>query len=152
MRIRLLSAVALTALVACSDSPFGVGDMLSLSEARERWQSREFQSYVFQVRSFCFCPEEYTQWHEVEVQDGAVVAVRIPGEGTSLPADRLDEWNDVDGLFDVIVRSLGGEHISKIAVRYNGALGYPEHIVIERDDNIADGGVRIEVRSMMALP
>jgi len=149
----LPAALLLISLAACGgDDPLSVGENLRLSEARGRWQERSFLDYTFQVRSVCFCPEEYSLWMEVEVRNGVVVAVREPGESGSLPAHRLAEWPTIDALFDRIATSARADGVEDVRARFDDELGFPTEIVIDADEETLDGGALIEVRSLAPLP
>jgi len=154
MRARLLTAAALIALTACTEDPFSLGEVRTFAAAQNRWNGRSFVDYTFQVRSQCFCDEEHVQWREVEVRNGVVTAVRVPGETTSLPANRIAEWPTVDGLFQQILQAAGGDHdyLDDISVQYDQALGFPARIHIDAQDNVADGGAVIEARAVVPLP
>lgn len=148
---RTVAAALCAAVLACGDDPFGPADFRDLHRAEQRWAARNVSSYTFQIRRFCFCPPEYTEWSTIRVENDVVAGV-VVGDTMPMAADRLDEWPTVDGLFQQIRGAAGGSGIADINVDYHDDLGYPVRIEVHAAENIVDGGYTVETRYLNPQP
>ena len=149
-------AVVLPALmvVACSSDLLSVQEAQQLALAEEKWDSRGFGPYRFEVRRLCFCSPDFTAWAEVQVVNDAVVGVRLVDTGTDIDPSRYSAWPTIDQLFREIHHLGGGESTVEVTLRFDPQLGFPRVIEVQPNPPIPDAGFRTEVRSAgpLAIP
>jgi hypothetical protein len=156
-RYLLISGLLVSVLASCSsDSIAGPSEMVAFARAKALWDSRTFASYTYEIRTFCFCPPEMTQWNRVVVQEGAVIAVE-PVDLTSsyYPVNITSYFHPIDSVFARLHRAMtdGGfsSAYADIDAEYDAALGYPRHIVYHEAPYVADAGATIEIRSLSSF-
>lgn len=151
---RPLAVLLCAASLACGeDALLTPGELRDLTQAEQRWQARSFPDYSYQVRRLCFCAPEHVEWGTVEVRNGVVVSVSLPGDTMAIPANRLDEWPIVDSLFsDIRQAASSSSGVAGVEAGYDDSFGFPVFIEIRAPEGVADGGVRIEARYMTPLP
>ena len=154
MTVTALSASAM--LTACDSSGIaGPGDFRRLTEAKQRWVSRPFADYTYEIRTSCFCPPEVNQWTRVEVRNDVVVDVDPVDPNTNFPITTLSYWQPIDTLFADIERAISETGFSSIYARvdvtYDAQLGFPTSIEYVSKPTIADAGASISVRNVIPL-
>ncbi len=130
--LRFVFVLVTVALLGGCSLLSGSREPAALSEARARWATAGADDYAMTFQRSCFCPEEYRGPFDVEVRDRAVVSVTLRDE--PLPTDRA---LSVDGLFALISDAYERE-AATVRVTYDAALGYPTHVAIDYDTQIAD--------------
>jgi hypothetical protein len=154
MTVMTLSASAI--LTACDSSGIaGPGDFRRLAEAKQRWASRPFADYTYEIRTGCFCPPEVNQWARVEVRNNVVVDVDAVDPDPDFPVTTLSYWQPIDTLFADIERAISDDGFSsvyaKVNVTYDAQFGFPTTIEYISKPNIADAGASISVRNVVPL-
>jgi hypothetical protein len=153
-RYLLISGLLASVLASCSsDSITGPGEMVAFARAKALWDSRSFASYSYEIRTFCFCPPEMTQWNRVVVQDGTVTDVEpVDLASSSYPVNSTTYFHPIDSVFARLHRAMtdGGfsSAYADIDAEYDATLGYPRHIVYHEAPYVADAGATIEIRSL----
>ena len=156
---RLMTVMALSAsamLTACDSSGIaGPGDFRRLIHAKERWASRPFADYTYEIRTSCFCPPELNQWSRVEVRNGAVVDVDAVDPDPAFPITTISWWQPIDTLFADIERAMAGSGFSsvyaEVNVTYDAQFGFPTSIEYVSKPTVADAGASISVRNVVPL-
>lgn len=133
----LALALAVAAAWGCS-SPFDLSERIALDVARERWDNRPFQDYVFDTRHDCFCvgPEQ-TGPVRIVVRQDAIVSVTLIETGGNIPADG---WYTIDQLFELIPAFAGYGWLEDIDVEYDGTLWYPASVRLRPESGVLDAG------------
>lgn len=156
-RYVLMSGLLVGSLASCSsDSIAAPGERVAFARAKALWDSRSFASYTYEIRTFCFCPPEMTQWNRVVVQDGAVIAVEpVDLSSSYYPVSITSYFHPIDSVFARLHRAMtdGGfsSAYADIDAEYDATLGYPTHIVYHEAPFVADAGATIEIRSLFAF-
>ena len=141
----LALALAVAPAWGCS-SPFDLSERLALAVARERWEARPFQDYVFDTRHDCFCvAPEQTGPVRIVVRQNAIVSVTLVETGGSVPAE---SWYTIDQLFELIPGFAGYGGVEDVDVEYDGTLGYPASVEIRPEEGVLDGGHRYAVSAV----
>lgn len=143
-RLRDLQAMLLMTLGCASTGPSEL-DQLDLAEAR--WERSGPADYRFETRIVCFCPPDYADWHAVTVNDGAIVALVNLTTQVSVPANRWNEWDTVDRMFDRIREFIDSAIFGRVEATYHPVLGFPEEVNMVAREGVADAGLLIEVRA-----
>jgi len=157
VRLRsLLTGTIAVALTACAHSSIaGPGDVIEFTRAKARWDARTFVHYSFEIRTFCFCPPEMTQWTRVVVRNGVVEGATPVEANPEYPPPSTTYYQPIDSLFSNLRRAMSEgdirSHYSDIIVEYDSQLGYPTHIEYRSKPNIADGGATIDVRNVQPI-
>ena len=154
MTVTAFSASAM--LTACDSSGIaGPGDVRRLAEAKQRWESRSFPDYTYEIRTGCFCPPEVNQWSRVEVRNGVVVDVDAVDPDPNYPITTISYWQPIDTLFAHIERAISESGFNSVYARvdvtYDSQLGFPTSIEYVSKPNIADAGASISVRNVVPL-
>ena len=154
MTVMVLSASA--TLTACDSSGIaGPDDVRRLVHAKERWASRPFADYTYEIRTSCFCPPEVNQWSRVEVRNNVVVDVDAVDPDPGFPITTLSYWQPIDTLFADIERAMAGSGFSsvyaEVNVTYDAQFGFPTSIEYVSKPTIADAGASISVRNVVPL-
>jgi hypothetical protein len=152
---RLLTSLCAAAFTACSGSSIaGPGDAQEFARAKARWDARSFQDYRFEIRTFCFCPPEMTQWNRVVVRDGVVESATPVDENPVYPLSTTVYFRPIDTLFADLLQAMSQGDIkspySKIIVDYDPELGYPRRVEYRSKPTVADAGATIALRNVQA--
>lgn len=144
------------AFTACAHSSVaGPEDVFEFTRAKARWDARTFVHYSFEIRTFCFCPPELTQWTRVVVRNGVVEGAAPVEPNPEYPVTSTAYFQPIDSLFSNLRRAMSEgdirSHYSDINVEYDAQLGYPTHIEYQSKPNIADAGSTIEVRNVQPI-
>lgn len=156
MRLRLLTLALGAALAACDSSGIvGPKDFLRLAQAQARWNARPFADYSFEIRTFCFCPPEMSQWTRVSVRNGVVVDADAVEPDPNFPITTLAWWQPIDSLFSDLHRVMSTSPFespyAEIVVEYDQELGYPTLIQYIEKPTVADAAATITVRNVLPL-
>jgi len=127
--MRKLSLALLLALAGCTGSSGPTDATTALALNRARWYGSGIADYAFTIARVCECLPEMAGPVVVEVR-GGVVQERTYASGTSVDPQYSDLFTAVPGLFDLIEEAIRRD-AAGLAVRYNGAYGYPESIQID---------------------
>ncbi len=116
----------------------------ALAAARARWAAAGLHSYRSLYRIGCLCPGPSEVL--LEVEDGAVAALRDPTTGE--PVDPLFENNfmTVAQLFDLIERAL--PQAAVLDVTYDETLGYPVSLFIDRARAVVDDEFSVSISQL----
>jgi hypothetical protein len=138
--------------VACNDA-IGPDDIRELSQARARWNAREFADYSYEIKTLCFCPPEINQWARVSVRAGVVVDVQPVDTDPVYPITYQQWWQPIDSLFVNIHRTMteNASELEAVVVEYDSQLGYPKNVEIRYKPTILDAGAIIHVRNVVPL-
>jgi hypothetical protein len=145
---RILIAVA-ACLLLLSMRPVAQRDDASaaLAGAEATWDAKKPAAYEFTIEVRCFCrlsrkPPSF------RVADGQSVPIR------ELDAEVLttyQSYDSIDKLFTVLRRiATMGPH--KMAVKYDGELGYPVSADIDLKQRVKDDELMFRVSGFKALP
>lgn len=142
----------LAALSSCSitDPSARSGDELELARNRQRWASARIYDYEFDYQRTCFCPPELTEQVHIVVRDDAIVSVVRMSDGQ--PANGIyTVWPRVDDLFLDVQRRLE-QHVERLDVTYDEALGYPRSILADIALMAADDEYALTAGNLRRLP
>lgn len=144
--MRLFALCIAPLVVACGD---GLGPSSSqLQVAKARWAQSGQSTYVYLVTRSCFCSPESTGQVTVTVRDG-VVESRVYEDGSHVPADVAHLFPDVPGMFAVIEAAIR-RRADQLDVRYHSLHGFPEEVIIDNVEGVADDELRYDAE--MSLP
>jgi hypothetical protein len=111
-----------------------------LNAAEDLWLASHLTDYRFRLRVGCFCPTEVTDPHVIRVRNSKAVN-----------ANRYNRsFSTVPRLFREIQRAIH-HPAAVLTVRY-GATGAPRRLYIDRDANLADEELSLQVSHLRALP
>lgn len=125
------SACALaTALLAGCEVFTGPSGFYELDQARERWASRGWVTYSYELVRSCFCGYPAVG-HRVEVviDHGVVVEAYLVATGQPLPLSTLASFPTVEDLFDLAEDAL--YDADRFDIRYDSRLGFPRLLDID---------------------
>ena len=143
----LLLAIAVTAS-ACSP-PFGLDERLALDVARERWDERPFQDYVFETQHSCFCPLEAVGPVRFTVRQDTIESVVLLETGGAVDP-RF--WYTIEQLFDMIPAFADNDEVEDVDVEYDGTLWYPTSVTVGFPDDVLDAGSHYTITSVGPAP
>lgn len=135
---------------ACSTSVTGVpsGERADYAAARERWRSRNVDSYswVYQ-RGSCECLPEWTRPLYVEVNGASVIVL---DDATRQPPTylALSTPPTVDYLFDVIAAAIA-QDAYRLHVEYDPVYGHPRVVDVDYHEQYVDDEMRVETRAFV---
>jgi hypothetical protein len=145
----LALALAVVPAWGCS-SPFDLSERIALDVARERWDNRPFQDYVFDTRHDCFCvAPEQTGPVRIVVRQDAIVSVTLIETGGSIPAAG---WYTIEQLFELIPGFAGSGGVEDVDVEYDDTLWYPGSVEVRYEEGILDAGSRYTVSAVGPAP
>lgn len=128
---------AAVAAAGCSDDPLGPEED-AFRAARATWQASGLSAYEFDYRLQCFCGPPAIRPVTIEVQGGAVTAVRFRDEeGGEATEQERALFPTIDELFERIERTLEQNPVQFLA-EYDEELGYPTFVSADIALNIAD--------------
>ncbi len=142
---------ALLLLAGCDESPFTPSEMQQARQALARWEGRGFTDYRFEFRAACFCPTELSQWAQVEVRGGVVVAARSVDTGMPFPGSQLSMWRAIETHFADLFRERDETGLADITARFDPVLGHPVEITYSYDPGIMDAGAGLYFRNVAPL-
>lgn len=133
---------------ACS-SPFGLDERLALDVARERWDERPFQDYVFETRHGCFCPLEQVGPVQITVRQGSIESVAMLETG-----DAVDPrfWYTIEQLFELIPRFAETDGVEDVNVEYDDTLWYPTSVSVQFGEDVLDAGSHYTITAVGPAP
>jgi hypothetical protein len=156
MQIKWRGALLLLAglLAGCQGlvlQPLALGEPANLDSARARWAQYGSPHYSMVIQQTCFCPPEFTQPVQMEVKDGAIIAL----QGMLQPLEKQDraqrQMKTVERLFDFIEWAQRNQpHI--LVVRYHAQLGYPERVRYDGHARIADDEFEFVITELKVNP
>lgn len=114
-----------------------------LDSNKELWQSQNLTDYDFTLERQCFCPEDWRGPVVIQVRNGKAVAITYVSTGEIAGAEKFEDVDTIEELFDVIRDAYEGkntfdEKAETVNVSYHPEMGYPLTIFIDVSTNIAD--------------
>ena len=128
-------------------------------QALEQWNETKSNDYEFTFNVGCFCPA-YTP-ARIIVQADTVYKILNPGTEDSLMVQTgentfqyagdvySESYKTIDELFDVIINARK-QNATKIDVKYNSTIGYPESISIDYIKDAIDDEVGYSVSNYIS--
>jgi hypothetical protein len=150
MRTRFLRALAVVAVVACSDSTEPTAVVTDLAEAKRRWAASAPTSYQYTFARACFCGTEYTRPVSVTVRNGTVQSVRYADTGVPLTPALAAGFTTIEGVFALVDDAIA-KHAASVTAEYDAARGYPLHIFIDFIASAADDEMGYGIRDFVAF-
>lgn len=153
-RLASISCVALAvSLTGCDlvgpDDRFEA--IRDLARAHDLWVDAGIADYELRLRRSCFCPIEYLGPVILTVEGDSVTAAVYEADGEPVPADLMEVFPTVEGLFEVLAEALASR-AERIDVSYDPSLGYPRDLYIDRAAFIADEEFGFTATLSLALP
>jgi hypothetical protein len=125
-------------------------EQLELTRNRERWTSAAIHDYEFDYQLLCFCSPDATEPVHITVRQDAIASVVRKRDG--LPAvTKYGGWPHVGELFADIQSRLD-QHVDRLTVDYDPALGYPRSIVVDVAAMSADDEYSHTAGNLRPLP
>jgi hypothetical protein len=151
MRTRFFRALAVIAVVACSDSTAPVSATLAdLTAAKSRWAASAPASYQYTFSRSCFCGPESARLVVVTVRNGVVESARYADTGALLAPAQAAAYPTIEGVFALVDDALA-RHADSITAEYDAARGYPVRIFIDWFTNAVADEMGYGVRDFVAL-
>jgi hypothetical protein len=136
MRTRFLPALAVLALIACSD-PTAPDAVTDLAVAKRLWAANAPASYQYTFSRSCFCGIEFTRPVIVTVRNGAVESVRYADTGALVAPAMVVGFTTIEGVFALVDEAIA-KHAASVTAQYDPARGYPVSIFIDFIAGMAD--------------
>ncbi|MFN0098006.1 MAG: DUF6174 domain-containing protein [Gemmatimonadaceae bacterium] len=146
--LAFLSALVLLTAACDGESVFGTApERVALSAARERWADAKPFEYQFNYTRICFCPTLTNV--RVTVRDDVVISARVISTGEELPPAERAQIPTIDGLFDIIDAAID-QDAHDLRVEYDRSMGFPQSIILDYKEMIADDEIFYEVTEVMS--
>jgi hypothetical protein len=102
----------------------------------------------------CFCPAHLTVLTRLTVRRDDVVSADPVAPLPSGISSDIRGWRTVDEMFDAIESAAASsdDMVSKVAVTYDAALGYPSEILIRCVSTVADCDRDLHMQSLTRIP
>ena len=143
-RTRQRTIVTLALLLAtanCSDDPTGIERAKSrLDQNRQKWVNQAIADYNIRMNvSVAGAPFTIPSDVVVQVRNGAIVTAVDPDTDALVfeALRRPDLYPDVEGLFDIVERSI--DEADELRVAYDEEFGFPREILSDPDRGSVDG-------------
>lgn len=145
----LVVMMAIVALSACEEPEEAeetrsdlVAEQRALNDRIALWQQAKLSSYQYIYRKQCFCPPE--EGIVVVVVDSQVSqAFRTPSGIFLSTQERVNVFT-IDQLFEKVQDAIN-RRVYSLNVSYNSTYHYPELIVIDGNQNLADDEIGYSV-------
>lgn len=128
-----------------------VSASLDSVQARALWAQKSSGNYDYLVVRKCYCLQEYTRSMWVQVRQGKVVAAAYEDTGGAVPQSVLEDLRTIDGWFAYIEKALA-KPFFKLQIHYHAQLGYPQQLVADVHERIADDEQTITISQVRLLP
>jgi hypothetical protein len=125
----ILAGLTLTGCVGEFDREELVREQLNA--ARDQWEDAGYEDYSIVVRRACGDCQGATQFARLIVRNNARVSATFFETGDSVSAAELVLYPTVLDLFDFIDDAIR-EGADEVTVSYDGLLGYPTAIYVDR--------------------
>ena len=112
-----------------------------LAEARALWEANKPADYQYVIQISCFCPEEYTQPVNVQVQNGYYFSAE--GE-LSVSETYIAQYGSVEAIFDVIDKAYQ-DGADEVNVEYDPNFGVPLRFSIDPMKDALDDQMSAEI-------
>jgi hypothetical protein len=146
-----LLAAALLGTACSGDTLLSFGETRNLLQGEARWTASPARNaYRYEVRQVCFCPVELSRWTVVEVRDGVVVSARTL-TGQELPPEWRESFPTVERLFSFL-RPADRRDLEQMEAEFDQRHGYPTFISLGYNPRIADAGLTVYARNLVAIP
>jgi hypothetical protein len=142
-RVSSRPARLLTLLVAgalgCATGPQSAIEELRAS--RDRWLDQGITTYHVTLQRVCFCGD--IRPVRVRVINGTVTSRVFVDDGQPVPANRVDAYPAISGLFDFLEAAF--LRADQVSARYDPALGIPLEANIDYAKDAADDELIVRV-------
>lgn len=115
--------------------------------ALERWSRSPHGAYAFTWRESCFCEDQVTKPIRITVRDNAVATATYEADGTAVPEYVRTRLRTIDGVFDWIDGLI--DSADKLEVAYDGELGYPTNVNVDRYKEAADDETLLSISNVV---
>lgn len=122
-------------------------ERLELSAARERWADAKPAEYQFNYTRVCFCPTLTNV--RVTVRNNVVISALVIATGAELSPAEREQVPTIDGLFDLIEAAMD-QNAHDLRVQYDATMGFPQSIIVDYREMIADDELFLEVKEVMS--
>ena len=133
---------------ACSP-PFGLDERLALDVARERWDERPFQDYVFETQHSCFCTPEMVGPVRITVRQGSIESVVLLETGSGVDSSL---WFTIEQFFALIPLFGDQNGVEEVEVEYDGTLWYPASVRVRYGEDVLDAGSNYTITTVGPAP
>lgn len=133
---------------ACSP-PFGLDERLALDVARERWDERPFQDYVFEAQHSCFCTPEQVGPVRITVRQGSIESVVLLETGSGVDSSL---WFTMERFFELIPLFGKQNGVEEVDVEYDGTLWYPSSVRVRYGEDVLDAGSHYTITAVGPAP
>lgn len=147
---RLVAFLAAASATACA-SPSGPGEPIrDLERARQLWEARGTESYVFTYELNCFCAGPGNPPARITVTDGEVAGAFLPSRDRPVPEEELEGYPTVPTLFDAVEEWLDRDPASA-RTEFDPALGHPVDVFVDFEERTADEELGFRIRDLAPL-
>lgn len=147
----LFVATVLVSASACGDLGPGEGQLAELELQQAKWRQLRPASYRYGVERLCFCGEDARGPVHVTVDGANVTARTYINSGDPVPAQFVDLFPSVDGLFDLLREALESD-AHRVDVTYDPISGVPIDFFIDYQQMTADEELGFSVVESVRLP
>jgi hypothetical protein len=137
--IALVGTIAMMVFAFISSNAIGTN---RLASARALWESSKPASYLYTVQISCFCPAEYTQPVQIQVQNGFY----FDSVGSIAPVSEnyLAQYGSVEELFGMIEAAYE-QGADMVKVEYDPTYGVPLRVSIDYIKEAIDDEISLTV-------
>jgi hypothetical protein len=135
--------------VSACDLPLGLGgndDSDQLENGREKWRRRGPADYEMTLHKSCECLPPGTV--RISVRNRVRTSVVDPSSGEAVAENLATGYPTVPELFDLIEDALDRDP-HQLDVTYHEYYGYPLHITVDFEENVADDEFVYRVESLV---
>jgi hypothetical protein len=146
---RLVAFLAAAFAVAACEGPSGpVETVRDLERARDLWEARGPDSYVFTYELNCFCGGPGAPPARITVADGQVTGAFLPSRDEQVPEDELAAYPTVPDLFDDVEEWLARDPVSA-RTEFDPGLGHPVDVFVDFEERVADEELGFRTRDLV---
>lgn len=117
--------------------------------ARSLWQSRNLHTYSYSIVRQCYCTTDYTRPMRVDIRNGKVVAAIYTDDRSRVGATVVHHLRSIDAWFDRIEQGYEKTYY-RMEVRYHPSLGYPQTLLLDKRERVADDEERVTISHVTA--
>lgn len=122
----------------------------ALDENRTKWKTAAAQRYQFRFQRSCFCLPDYTRAVHLTVNDSRVEAAEFADTNEAVDPEHFGRYETVEALFELIAEAIEGG-AARIDAEFDGELGYPVNLYIDRHLMMADEEQGFEAGELVIL-
>ncbi len=108
-----------------------------LDAARANWAALGVTSYTYEFNWQCFCLQEFVEPVRITVTGGEVTGVVRVENDEPVAAERLDDYETVDALFDRVQDAID-KGAASIRAEFDSENGLPNEVFIDFQSLLAD--------------